>query len=294
VRFLDGGIMVSRVQARQHTIKNSVSLSGVGLHSGKIATISLMPAKVNAGIVFRRTDLSPPKEIRICHDKMSESPLCSKLVEDGVSVQTVEHLLSALAGKEIDNIVVELNSDEVPVMDGSASPFVFLFEAAGIVEQSAHRSMLKIKKTIRIEEGDKFVELSPCSHYRLEVSIDFEHPSIHQQKIDFHFSSSAYTKKVSRARTFGMADQLDVMHKQGLALGASLNNAVGLSKEGVMNVEGLRAPDEFVLHKLLDAIGDLYVAGPIQGHYQAHKASHAMNNRLLRALLADSSAWERV
>ncbi len=285
---------MSKVQAKQHTIKNSVSLSGVGLHSGQPATISLMPAKINTGIVFRRTDLSPIKDIKICHDKMSESPLCSKLVEDGVSVQTVEHLLSALAGKEIDNIIVELDGDEIPVMDGSASPFVFLFEAAGIIEQNARRHMLKIKKTVRIEEGDKFVELSPCDHYRLEVSIDFDHPSIHQQKMDFDFSSSAYSKQISRARTFGMADQLEQMHQQGLALGASLNNAVGLSKEGVMNQEGLRAPDEFVRHKLLDAIGDLYVAGPIQGRYHAHKASHAMNNRLLRVLLADPSAWERV
>ena len=285
---------MSNIQAKQHTIKNSVSLSGVGLHSGKIVTISLKPALINTGIIFRRTDLSPVKEIKICHDKMSESPLCSKLVEDEVSIQTVEHLLSALAGKEIDNIVIELNGDEVPVMDGSASPFIFLFESAGIVEQDARRQILKIKKTIRIEEGDKFVELSPCNHYRLEVSIDFDHPAIHQQKMDFDFSTSAYSKQVSRARTFGMADQLEALHQKGLALGASLDNAVGLSPKGVMNAEGLRAPDEFVRHKLLDAIGDLYVAGPIEGLYQAHKASHAMNNRLLRTLFADASAWERV
>ncbi len=281
-------------QTKQHTIKNSVSLSGMGLHSGKRATISLHPAKMNTGIIFRRTDLSPSKEIKICHDKMSESPLCSKLVEDGVSIQTVEHLLSALAGKEIDNIVIELNGDEVPVMDGSASPFVFLFESAGIVEQNAQRQVLKIKKEVRIQEGDKFVALSPYDHYRLEVSIDFDHPSIHQQKMVFDFSTSAYSKQISRARTFGMADQLDGLHQQGLALGASLDNAVGLSKEGVMNAEGLRAPNEFVRHKLLDAIGDLYVAGPIEGLYQAHKASHAMNNRLLRTLFADVSAWEWV
>ena len=285
---------MSNIQSKQHTIKNSVSLSGTGLHSGKTVTISLLPALINTGIIFRRVDLSPAKEIKICHDKMSESALCSKLVEDEVSVQTVEHLLSALAGKEIDNIVIELNGDEVPVMDGSASPFVFLFESAGIVEQDARRQVLKIKKSIRIEEGDKFVELSPCDHYRLEVSIDFDHPSIQHQKMDFDFSTSAYSKQVSRARTFGMAEQLEGLHQKGLALGASLDNAVGLSKEGVMNVDGLRAPDEFVRHKLLDAIGDLYVAGPIEGLYQAHKPSHAMNNRLLRTLFADTSAWERV
>ncbi|MCX7122808.1 MAG: UDP-3-O-acyl-N-acetylglucosamine deacetylase [Gammaproteobacteria bacterium] len=283
---------MSNIPSRQHTIKNTVHLSGVGLHSGKSATISLYSAPIHSGIIFRRTDLSPPKEIKICHDKMSESPLCSKLVEEDVSIQTVEHLLSALAGKEIDNIVIELNSDEIPVMDGSASPFVFLFESAGVLEQDAPRQVLRIKKTIRIEEGDKFVALSPFDHYRLEVSIDFDHPSIHHQKIDFDFSVSAYSKQVSRARTFGMADQLEGLRQKGLALGASLKNAVGLSKEGVMNAEGLRAPDEFVRHKLLDAIGDLYVAGPIEGLYQAHKASHAMNNRLLRALFSDSSAWE--
>ncbi len=285
---------MSKVQHWQHTIKNSVSLSGVGLHSGKQVTISLHPAPVDSGVLFRRTDLNPVKEIKICHDKMSESPLCSKLVEDGVSIQTVEHLLSALAGKEIDNIIVELDAGEVPVMDGSASPFVFLFEAAGIVEQTVRRKVVKIKKTIRIEEGDKFVELSPCDHYRLEVSIDFDHPAITHQKMDFDFSTSAYSKQVSRARTFGMADQLDGLHQQGLALGASLENAVGLTREGVMNAEGLRAPDEFVRHKVLDAIGDLYVAGAIEGRYQAHKPSHALNNRLLRTLFADSSAWERV
>lgn len=280
------------MQAKQHTIKNSVSLSGIGLHSGKKAKISFHPAPINTGIVFRRVDCDPIKTIKICHDKISESPLCSKIEDQGVSVRTVEHLLSALAGKEIDNIYVNIDGDEIPVMDGSASPFVFLLEASGIVEQDAHRSVMKIKKTIRISDGDRFVELQPLDHYRLEISIDFEHPAIAKQEVEFDFSAPAYSKEVSRARTFGLADQLDDLHQKGLALGASLNNAVGLSKEGVLNPEGLRAEDEFVRHKLLDAIGDLYTVGPIQGLFRAHKPSHALTNRLLRALVADSSAWE--
>lgn len=279
---------------KQHTIKNPINLSGVGLHSGQNITAYFRPAPINTGIVFRRIDLNPIKSIRICHDKIAETPLCSRVEEEGVRIQTIEHLLSALAGKGIDNIYVDLDRDEIPVMDGSASLLIFLLEAAGIVEQEARRNILKIKKPIRITEGDKFVELSPHDHYRLEISIDFDHPSIAKQAISFDFSESAYSKEISRARTFGLADQLASLHEQGLALGASLENAVGLSAEGVMNAEGLRSCDEFVRHKLLDAIGDLYTIGPIQGLFRAHKPSHALNNRLLRALISDPSAWETV
>jgi UDP-3-O-[3-hydroxymyristoyl] N-acetylglucosamine deacetylase len=279
---------------RQHSLKNAVSLSGIGLHSGRMITVCLRPAPVNTGIVFRRIDLTPVKNIKICHDKIAETSLCSRVEDEGVQIQTIEHLLSALAGKEIDNVFVEVDQDEIPVLDGSAAPFLFLISAAGIVEQDAVRQVVKIKKAIRVSDGDKFVELLPCSHYRLEISIDFEHPVIAQQSIAFDFSPSAYSKEVSRARTFGMADQIEALHEQGLALGASLNNAIGLSKEGIMNQEGLRARDEFVRHKLLDAIGDLYVAGPIQGLFRAHKPSHALNHRLLATLFADPSAWETI
>ena len=279
---------------KQHTIKNAINLSGIGLHSGKNIAVSFRPAPMNTGIVFRRIDLDPVKTIRICHDKIAETPLCSRLEEDGVRIQTVEHLLSALAGKAIDNIFIDLDNDEVPVMDGSASLLIFLLESAGIVEQEARRSILKIKKPIRISDGDKFVELSPFNHYRLEISIDFDHPAISKQAIEFDFSESAYSKEISRARTFGLANQLKTMHEQGLALGASLDNAVGLSDDGILNVEGLRSRDEFVRHKLLDAIGDLYAVGPIQGLFRAHKPSHALNNRLLRALISDPSALETV
>lgn len=279
---------------KQHTIKNTVNLNGVGLHSGKGVFLSLHPAPIDTGVVFRRTDLDPVKSIKICHDKMSETQMCSTLVEEGVSIQTVEHLLSALAGMEIDNIYIDLNGDEVPVMDGSAFPFVFLFEAAGRVEQDAHRKVLKVMKAIRVEEGDRFVEFLPLDHYRLEISIEFDHPVINKQDIHFDFSPAAYSKEVSRARTFGLADQLDQLHQKGLALGASLDNAVGLSNEAVLNPEGLRAKDEFVRHKLLDAIGDLYAVGPIQGLFRANKPSHALNNRLLRAFIADEHAWEWV
>ncbi len=280
--------------AKQHTIKNIVSAEGVGLHSGKRAAVKICPAPVHTGIVFRRTDLDPVLEIKLQPEKIKETPLCTTLVDGNYSIQTIEHLLSALAGMEIDNLYVDLSGDEIPVMDGSSAPFIFLIESAGVVEQEASRRILKIKKQIRVTEEDKFVEFLPCSHFRLEIDIDFPHPVIKKstQSLHFDFSPMGYSKGVSRARTFGMAAQLDELHKQGLALGASLDNAVGLSDEAVMNPEGLRVADEFVRHKLLDVIGDLYVSGPIEGLYRGFKPSHTLNNRLLRALFADSEAWE--
>ena len=279
---------------RQHTIKNRVSAEGVGLHSGQAVVVSLNPAPVDTGIVFRKHTQGKIHEIKLQADKIQETPLCTKLVDGECSIQTIEHLLSALAGMEIDNIYVDLEGDELPMMDGSASPFIFLIESAGIIEQSAARKVLKIKKPIRVEDGDKFVEFLPWEHFRLEIGIDFPHPAIQgsTQSVHFDFSPMAYSKEVSRARTFGLAADLETLHKNGLALGASLNNAVGLSDSEVMNPEGLRVNDEFVRHKLLDAIGDLYVRGPIQGLYRSFKPSHKLNNRLLLALEADQSAWE--
>lgn len=278
---------------KQHTIKNPISIEGVGLHSGKPVKLTLRPAEANTGIIFRRANFDGVKEVKLAFDAIVETPLCTKLVSKELTVQTIEHLLSALAGLEIDNIYVDLNSDEIPIMDGSSAPFVFIIEAAGIVEQEASRKFIKVNKTIRIEEGDKFVELKPFDHLQIKLNIDFPHPAIKatQEVIDFNFSKVGYTTSIARARTFGMANQVEQLHKQGLALGASLDNAIGLSEDGVLNPEGLRLKDEFVKHKLIDVIGDLYTLGPILGTYQGNKPSHALNHRLLKTLMQDLDAW---
>ena len=282
--------------AKQHSIKNHINVTGVGIHSGKPVHLTLAPAPANTGIVFRRKDLKPAVKIKLDIAKIIETPLCTKLVDGEVTIHTIEHLLSALAGLEIDNIYIDLDANEVPIMDGSSAPFVFMLEAAGIKEQQAPRKLIKVLKIVRIEEGDKFVEFRPGERLHINLSIDFAHPEIQAtcQKISFPFSKSAYAKEIARARTFGMADQIELLHQQGLALGASLENAVGLSKDGILNPEGLRVRDEFVKHKALDAIGDLYTLGAIQGCYSAHKPSHALNNRLLKTLLEDKEAWTEV
>jgi UDP-3-O-[3-hydroxymyristoyl] N-acetylglucosamine deacetylase len=280
----------------QQTIKNSISVVGKGLHSGKDVKLTFCPAPENTGIVFKRTDTKPAISMQVSPDKIQETMLCTMLVDGDVKVATIEHVLSALSAMEIDNIYLELNAEEVPILDGSAAPYIFLLQSAGITAQSAPRKYLKIKKTVRVEQEDKFVEISPYNGFHLKVSIDFNHPAIANtpKEIDFEFSGMGYTKELARARTFGFATQLDQLHAQGLALGATLENAVGLDDNGVINEDGLRFPDEFVKHKLLDAIGDLYSVGPIKGSYNGHKPSHAMNNRLLRKILADKESYEYV
>ncbi len=278
---------------KQHTIKNPISIKGIGLHSGKSVTLTLCPAPINTGLIFRRIDLAPTKEVPLSLEKVVETPLCTKLIDGDITIQTIEHLLSALAGWEIDNIYIDLTSDELPIMDGSSAPFVFMIEAAGIREQEAARKFVKITQPIRVEEGDKFVEFKPADHFQVNVSIDFPHPAIQKtcQRMAFKFSSTAYANDVARARTFGVASQLESMHKQGLALGGSLDNAIGLSDDGILNPGGLRLRDEFIKHKILDVIGDLYTFGPIQGCYEGHKPSHALNHRLLKALEQNKDAW---
>jgi len=280
----------------QHTIKNSISIVGKGLHSGKEVKLTFCPAAENSGITFKRTDISPQVSIKVSPDKIQETMLCTMLVEHDVKISTIEHVLSALSALEIDNVIIELNAEEVPIVDGSASPFVFLLQSAGIIAQATPRRYLLVKKAVRVEQDDKFVELSPHSGFQLNVSIDFQHPAISNtsKQVEFEFSPISYSKEVARARTFGFAAQLEQLHNQGLALGASLENAVGLDDNGVINEEGLRFPDEFVKHKLLDAIGDLYSVGAIKGSYKAYKPSHALNNRLLRKLLAEQDAWEYI
>ena len=286
------------MSVQQQTIANTIQLSGVGLHAGCEVIAVLLPAPENHGIVFRRTDLKPPVDLPIKPEYIQESLLCTKLVHKGAEVATIEHIMAALSAMQIDNLLIELNAPEVPVMDGSAEPFVFALRSAGIKKQAAARRYLKIKKTVRVEDDDKYAEFVPHSAtgLKLHISIDFPHSAIKRtaQEIEFELTPSGFNYQVSRARTFGAAKDLDQLHAKKLALGASLKNAVGLSEDGILNPEGLRYPDEFVRHKLLDCIGDLYVAGPIRGVFRGHKTGHTLNNRLLRALLANQSAWEWV
>lgn len=278
---------------QQKTIKQPIHAEGIGLHSGQSVALTLHPAEDNTGIVFQRR--GSQEALAVCVEHVVEAPLCTMLKQGEHQIATIEHLMAAFCAMQIDNVRVELTSDEVPVMDGSSAPFIFLIQSAGVHEQESVRRMLRIGQPVRIEEEDKFVELLPADRLGFDISIDFPDPAIQatSQAIQFQMIQNSFIKEVSRARTFGQADQLEQLHQMNRALGASLDNAVGLQNGEVMNPEGLRYPDEFVRHKLLDCIGDLYVAGPIIGHFRGHKMSHALNNRLLRAVLADqqSHCW---
>ncbi|GIU51746.1 UDP-3-O-acyl-N-acetylglucosamine deacetylase [Shewanella sp. KT0246] len=257
-----------------------------------------MPAPVNTGIVLRRTDLSPAVEIPAKAHLVRETTMCTALVNDeGVRISTIEHLFAALAGLGIDNAVIEVDAPEIPIMDGSASPFVFLLQSAGIKEQSVAKKYIKINQTIRVEDGDKWAELKPFKGFRVDFKIDFNHPEISrsQQHMVMDFSTSAFVKDISRARTFGFMQDIEYLRANNLALGGSMENAVVLDEYRVLNPDGLRYEDEFVKHKILDAFGDLYVAGhAIVGEFCAYKTGHALNNQLVRALLAQQEAWELV
>lgn len=279
----------------QKTLKASIRAKGKGLHSGKLMHMTLKPAPEDTGIVFIREDLSPEKKIPINPQNIVETPLCTTLVLDDIKIYTIEHLMSVLCALEIDNLFIYLDGPEVPVMDGSAEPFIFLIQSAGIQEQQKPRSYIVIKKMISCSSADKYAEISPSPHgLTFNLTIDFDHPVIQKtnQEIDFKLRTLPYIKEVSRARTFGIAQDLDKLHQQSLALGAGLENAIGIGPNDILNPEGLRYPDEFVRHKLLDTIGDLYVAGPIIGHYKAYKPGHALNNQLIRTLLATPNAYE--
>jgi len=282
---------------RQHTLSRTVRARGIGLHSGERVHLSVLPAGPDTGIVFRRLDLSPPVEVPAQAALIGETTLCSTLVRDGVKVATVEHLLSALSGLGIDNAVVELSAPEVPIMDGSAAPFVFLLQSAGLVEQSAPRRYIRVKQPIQIQDGDKWARLEPYEGFRLDFTIDFQHPLIRASGLHaaLDFSTPAYIREVSRARTFGFMREFEMLRSRRLALGASLENAVAVDDHRVLNPEGLRYEEEFVRHKILDAVGDLYLLGrPLLAHFTAYKSGHGLNNQLARALLADASAWELV
>ncbi len=282
---------------KQRTLKALIRATGVGLHSGEKVTMTLRPAQPNTGIVFRRVDLAQPVDIRAQAHSVTDTRLCSTLEENGSKVATVEHLMSALAGLGIDNAYVDLSGAEVPIMDGSASPFVFLIQSAGIEEQPVAKRYIRIKKAVEVRDGDKWAKLEPFAGFKLSFSIVFDHPVLDKsaQSATIDFAETSYAKEVARARTFGFMHDVENLRSNGLALGGSLENAIVMDEFRVLNSDGLRYADEFVKHKLLDAIGDLYLAGhPLVGAFSAHKSGHALNNQLLRELFAHADAWEFV
>lgn len=282
---------------RQRTLKNVIRATGVGLHTGEKVYLTLRPAAVDTGIVFRRVDLPEPVEIKASPENVGDTQLSTTLVKGDVRISTVEHLLSALAGLGIDNAYVDLSAPEVPIMDGSAGPFVFLVQSAGIEEQNAAKRFIRIKQPIRVEDGDKWAEFEPFDGFKVGFTIEFNHPAFrdHAQCSEVDFSTTSFVREVSRARTFGFMRDIERLREMKLAMGGSLDNAVVVDDYRVLNEDGLRYEDEFVKHKILDAIGDLYLLGhSLIGAFRGHKSGHALNNKLLRALLADVEAWEEV
>ncbi len=282
---------------RQRTLKNVIRATGVGLHTGEKVYLTLRPAAPDSGIIFRRVDLDEPVEIPATPENVGDTTLSTTLIKDGVRISTVEHLLSAMAGLGIDNAYVDLNAAEVPIMDGSAGPFVFLIQSAGIEEQNAPKRFIRIKKQVRVEDGDKWVNFEPFDGFKVAFTIDFDHPAFKEgsQIAEVDFSTTSFVREVSRARTFGFMNQIEQLRANNLALGGSLDNAVVVDDYRVLNEDGLRYVDEFVKHKILDSIGDLYLLGhSLIGSFCGHKSGHALNNELLRALLAQEDAWEEV
>ncbi|MCG7920242.1 MAG: UDP-3-O-acyl-N-acetylglucosamine deacetylase [Candidatus Thiodiazotropha lotti] len=281
----------------QRTLKNVIRATGVGLHNGEKVYLTLRPAAPDTGIIFRRVDLDPPVEIRACAENVGDTRLSSTLVQDGVRVSTVEHLLSALAGLGIDNAYVDVSAAEVPIMDGSAGPFVFLLQSAGVEEQNKAKRFIRIKRKVEVVEGDKRASFEPFDGFKVSFSIDFDHPAFKErsQFATIDFSSTSFVREVSRARTFGFLRDIEMLRQKELALGGSLDNAVVVDDYRVMNVDGLRYEDEFVKHKILDAIGDLYLLGhSLVGAFSGHKSGHALNNRLLLELISQEDAWEEI
>ncbi|MCP3871385.1 MAG: UDP-3-O-acyl-N-acetylglucosamine deacetylase [Gammaproteobacteria bacterium] len=282
---------------RQRTLKNVIRATGVGLHTGEKIYLTLRPAAPDTGIVFRRVDLENPVDIKACPDNVGDTRLSTTLEHDGVKVSTVEHLLSAFAGLGIDNAYVDVSAPEVPIMDGSAGPFVFLIQSAGVEEQNAAKRFIRIKEKVTVEEGDKSAAFEPFDGFKVAFAIDFDHPAFTErtQFSSIDFSSTSFVKEVSRARTFGFLRDIEMLRERELALGGSMDNAIVVDDYRVLNEDGLRYEDEFVKHKILDAIGDLYLLGhSLIGSFTGFKSGHALNNRLLKALVADRSAWEEV
>ncbi|MFZ9406520.1 MAG: UDP-3-O-acyl-N-acetylglucosamine deacetylase [Burkholderiaceae bacterium] len=286
---------------RQRTLKAPVETVGVGLHSGLPVRLTLKPAAPDTGIVFRRTDLAVPVDIPARPERVGDTRMASTLqaADEGegaqVKVATVEHLMSALAGLGIDNLLVEVTAPEIPILDGSAGSFVFLVQSVGIVEQAASKRFIRVLRPVEVRDGDKWARLEPHSGFKLKFSIDFRHPAIDAtvQEVEVDFERESYLSAIGRARTFGFVQDVETLRSLGLAQGGSLDNAIVMDESRVLNSEGLRSPDEFVKHKILDAVGDLYLAGhALLAAYVAHKSGHALNNLLLRKLFSDPTAWE--
>jgi UDP-3-O-[3-hydroxymyristoyl] N-acetylglucosamine deacetylase len=280
---------------KQRTPKKVIQATGVGLHSGEKVLLTLRPAPVNTGIIFRRTDLDPVVEIPARYDYVGDTTLCTSLQHQGVKIGTVEHLLSALAGLGIDNVYVDINAPELPIMDGSAAPFVFLLQSAGIREQNAPKRFIRILKPIMVEDRGKYVKFTPYHGYKVSFTIEFDHPvfSDKPQSAIFDFTSCSYVKEVCRARTFGFLSDYEKLREADLAKGGSLDNAIVVDNYRILNDDGLRFNDEFVKHKVLDAIGDLYLLGAsLIGAFEGYKSGHELNNKLLRTLIANQNAWE--
>ncbi len=281
---------------KQRTLKNVIRATGVGLHTGKKVYLTLRPAPVDSGVIFRRVDLDPPVEIKASPDNVGDTRLSTTLVAaNDVRISTVEHLLSAIAGLGIDNTYVDVSAPEVPIMDGSAGPFVFLVQSAGIVEQNAPKKFIRIKKSVEIKENDKWARLDPYDGFKVGFTIDFDHPVFKAgpQTAEVDFSTTSFVKEVSRSRTFGFMRDFETLRSRNLALGGSLDNSIAVDEHRILNEDGLRYEDEFVKHKILDAIGDLYLLGhSLIGAFSGYKSGHALNNKLLRKLVAETEAWE--
>jgi UDP-3-O-[3-hydroxymyristoyl] N-acetylglucosamine deacetylase len=280
---------------KQRTIKHLVRAAGVGLHSGQKVNITLRPAAPDTGIIFRRTDLPEPVDFRVDPHLVTDTRMCSALEAKGAKVSTVEHLMSALAGLGIDNLHIDLDASEVPIMDGSASPFIYLIQSVGLEEQEAPKRFIKVTRPVRVEEGDKWAEIAPYDGFSLTFKIEFDHPvfahSAKEYSIDL--GQQSYIREVSRARTFGFMNEVEYLRSHGLALGGTLDNAIVMDEYRVLNADGLRYADEFVKHKVLDAVGDLYLAGhALLGAFTAFKSGHGLNNKLLCTLLDDAGAWQ--
>lgn len=284
---------------KQRTLRQAAKVTGIGLHSGKKVTLTLRPAPANTGIIYARTDLDPIVYFPANADSIRDTTLCTCMInDDGVRISTVEHLNAAMSALGLDNVIVEVNAPEIPIMDGSSSPFIYLLLDAGIEEQNAPKKFIRIKENVRVEEGDKWAEFKPYSKgLKLDFTIDFTHPMITKEVRNYkmEFSAQDFIQKLSRARTFTFMKDVEYLQSIGLALGGSLDNAIVLDEYRILNEEGLRFKDELVRHKMLDAVGDLFMCGyNILGDFKAYKSGHGLNNKLLRAVLANENAWEFV
>ncbi len=299
LRLLDARVLMGATDQmiRQRTLKNVIRATGVGLHTGEKVYLTLRPAAADTGIVFRRVDLDEPVDIRAHPENVGDTRLSTTLVQNGAKISTVEHLLSAFAGLGVDNAYVDVSAPEVPIMDGSAGPFVFLIQSAGVEEQNAAKKFIRIKETVLVEDGDKHASFEPFDGFKVSFSIDFDHPVFDErsQAATVDFSSTSFVKEVSRARTFGFIRDIEMLRQANLVLGGSMDNAIVVDDYRILNDDGLRYEDEFVKHKILDAIGDLYLLGhSLIGSFTGHKSGHALNNKLLKTLLLREESWEEV